>query len=63
MKATRSRCFGSMFAWILNTKPEKFGASGAIGTPWLRRGAGGAECSTKPSRSNCTPKLLSALPK
>ena len=27
-KAMRSRCCGSMFAWILNTKPEKVGVVG-----------------------------------
>ncbi|MFA7444121.1 MAG: peptide chain release factor 3, partial [Lysobacteraceae bacterium] len=28
MKATRSRCCGSMLAWILNTKPVSFSSSG-----------------------------------
>ena len=27
--AMRSRCWGSMFAWILNTKPENASAVGA----------------------------------
>ena len=29
-KAMRSRCFGSMFAWILKMKPENCGCSGAM---------------------------------
>ena len=38
MKAMRSRCWGSMFAWILNTKPEKSGSSASSGP--MRGGAG-----------------------
>ncbi len=61
-KAIRSRCRGSMFAWILNTKPEKPGAS----APARRSrscGRGGGASSTKRSRNGSTPKLFMALPK
>jgi hypothetical protein len=54
---------GSMFAWILKTKPLKRGWSG-----WMIAIAGagalaGCECSRKPSSRSCTPKLFMALPK
>src|ERR1051325_4090728 len=63
MKATRSRCFGSMFAWILKMNPENPGCSGEISTPAITRGLGGGECFRNPSSRSCTPKLLTALPK
>ena len=60
----RSRCRGSMLAWILKTKPENAAVvRRRPARPRLRRGAAGRECSRKPSSSSCTPKLLTALPK
>ncbi len=50
MKAMRSRCLGSMLAWILNTKPENFGSSGChrrASRP--ARGSGGGDSSTTAS--------------
>src|SRR5690606_11614114 len=38
MKAMRSRCLGSMFAWILNTKPLKAGSVGSTSRSWVMRG-------------------------
>jgi hypothetical protein len=63
MKAMRSRCFGSMLAWILKMKPEKAGFSGAISVPAMTRGLGAGECFRKPSSNSCTPKLFTPLPK
>jgi len=40
MKAMRSRCLGSMFAWILNTKPENFSSTGSITRSWAARDSG-----------------------
>ena len=39
--ATRSRCRGFMFAWILNTNPEKSGSSGCTSPESTGRGDGG----------------------
>ena len=63
-KATRSRCLGFMFAWILNTKPLKSARSGSIGEPSSasRTCGHGAYC-TSASRNDSSPKLVSALPK
>ncbi len=61
--AMRSRCFGSMFAWILKMKPENAGFSGAISMPPMMRDFGAGACFRKPSSNSCTPKLLMALPK
>ena len=63
MKATRSRCCGSMLAWILNTKPVSLFSSGAISRPVVERACGAGACSTKKSSSGCTPKLLTPEPK
>jgi len=63
MNATRSRCCGSMFAWILNTKPVSFSSAGATSRVVVARGRGAGACSTKKSSSSCTPKLLTAEPK
>ena len=40
--ATRSRCLRSMFAWILNTKPENCLVVGSINpaVEWRAAGAG-----------------------
>ena len=61
--AMRSRCFGSMFAWILNTNPDTGFSSGntARSRAGCERG-GGASFAT-PVRSSRTPKLLTAEPK
>ena len=63
MNATRSRCCGSMFAWILNTKPVSFSSCGATSRPVVACGCGGGACSTKKSSSGCTPKLFTPEPK
>ena len=60
----RSRWRGSMFAWILNTKP----VNGVFRGLHLRvrassRGCGGGAQSTSACRISCTPKLLIAEPK
>ena len=59
MKAMRSRWFGSMLAWILNTKPVIVGSRrprpGACRPPAPR--GGGAKSASASSRSR-TPKLL-----
>ncbi len=63
MKAMRSRWFGSMFAWILNTKPVIFGSVGAtarVSASWPR---GGGATSASPSIRSRTPKLRKAEPK
>ena len=64
VKAMRSRCFGSMFAWILNTKAVNSGEVGLDDAPVAARarGGGGAK-SMKQSRNGSTPKLFMALPK
>ncbi len=62
-KAMRSRCCGSMFAWILNTNPENFSSYGSIVRVVASRGCGGGACSTNSSSSSRTPKLLMAEPK
>ena len=62
-KAMRSRWFGSMLAWILNTKAD-MSASAAVTTRLSAACArgGGAKVPSASSRSP-TPKFLSALPK
>ena len=40
MKAMRSRCLGSMLAWILKMKPLNSGKSGEISVPAMTRGLG-----------------------
>jgi hypothetical protein len=59
----RSRCAGSMFAWILNTKPVNFSSSGVTTRVTVGRGSGGGAHSTKASSTSRTPKLLIAEPK
>ena len=61
--AIRSRCRGSMFAWILNTKPVKPGDVGVMGPMVESRGRGGGARERKSRRNGSTPKLVSALPK
>ena len=63
MKAIRSRCPGSMFAWILNTKPVIFGSAACTTRSSAVRGKGPGECLTNELRSSRTPKLLTAEPK
>ncbi|MNZ30687.1 hypothetical protein D3C78_479650 [compost metagenome] len=63
MKAMRSRCFGSMFAWILNTKPENFSSVGSTTRSWVARDSGFGAQSTMQSSTWSTPKLPSAVPK
>ena len=62
-KATRSRWLGSMFAWILKTKPEKWSLSASIVPVVLCRGRGAGARSTNRSRNGSRPKLVIALPK
>src|SRR3984957_12513430 len=62
-KAMRSRCRGSMLAWILKMKPEKAALSGAISAPAMERDLGGGACTRKWSSNNCTPKLFQAAAK
>ena len=61
--ATRSRWSGSMFAWILKTKPEKSARAGSIGPAAGLARAGAGASSRKRSRNGSTPKFVSALPK
>ncbi|MOA07790.1 hypothetical protein D3C78_1275100 [compost metagenome] len=63
MKAIRSRCFGSMFAWILNTKPVNFSSTGSTVRSWATRASGRGAQSTTASSTWSTPKLPSAVPK
>ena len=62
-KAMRSRCAGSMLAWILKTTPENFFSSGVTTRCMAARGAGAGARSTSASSTSCTPKLLMAEPK
>jgi len=59
----RSRCAGSMFAWILNTKPLNFGWVGSRGPSLVWREVGAGASSRKASRKGRTPKFVIALPK
>ena len=63
MNAMRSRCAGSMFAWILNTKPASFSSNGSTTRVVASRGRGAGAWSTKKPSSSSTPKLLIAEPK
>ena len=59
----RSRCAGSMLAWILKTTPVNLGSSGCT-TRWIAvRTLGDGARSTSASSTSCTPKLLTAEPK
>jgi hypothetical protein len=62
-KAMRSRCFGSILACTLNTKPTTSSFSGGIGrgSAGCRRGARASSATLR--SSSRTPKLLSPLPK
>ena len=62
-KAMRSRCRGSMFAWILNTKPVNSVRVGSIGPMLDSRAVGDGASLRKSWRKASTPKLVSALPK
>ncbi len=61
--ATRSRCRGFMFAWILKTNPEKSGWVGGTRPVSLARGAGAGASVRIARRNGSTPKSLRALPK
>ena len=63
IKAIRSRCLGSIFAWILNTKPENFSSSASTWRSAVSRGWGAGAHAVKPSNIWSTPKLPSAVPK
>ena len=63
MKAMRSRCAGSMLAWILKTKPLSLDSSLVTSREVVARGPGAGALSTKASSSGVTPKLLIAEPK
>ena len=66
MKAMRSRWLGSMFAWILNTKPETSPSPGltSTGAPAFSasRSSGGGAWAVSVARSSSTPKWRSAEP-
>ena len=53
----RSRCPGSMLAWILNTKPARAGSVGSTSRVVAPRGRGGGACATKEPSSSSTPKF------
>ncbi len=59
----RSRCDGSMLAWILNTTPVNLGSSGRTSRCIAGRGPGDGARLTSASSTSCTPKLLMAEPK
>ena len=59
----RSRCLGSMFAWILKMNPVNLDSSGATSRLDVSRGLGLGAMSMKVSSISCTPKLFTALPK
>ena len=59
----RSRWRGSMFAWILNTKPVKAGSVGSTLRDVASRGCGGGAHSTSACSTSRTPKLLMPEPK
>ena len=66
--AMRSRCCGSIFAWILNTKPVNAGSLGSTSRvlPFAKtasRGCGGGAQSTSARSTSRTPKLLMPEPK
>ena len=63
MNATRSRCCGSMLAWILNTKPLSFGSNASTARCTVVRGSGAGACRAKCASSSSTPKLEMAEPK
>ncbi len=66
-KAIRSRWFGSMFAWILKTKPETSGLSDSItvGAPLTSAfcGRGGGANSASAESNSAMPKWRRAEPK
>ncbi len=63
MNAMRSRCCGSMFAWILKTKPVSFASAASTTRSRVSRGSGAGACVAKCASSSSTPKLLIAEPK
>ena len=63
MKAMRSRCCGSIFAWILNTKPLNASLSGPTDPMSVSRGWGFGDISTKQSNNCLIPKPRKAEPK
>ena len=63
MNAMRSRWPGSMFAWILNTKPVSASSCGSTSRVVVARARGAGAYSTNADSSSVTPKLLIAEPK
>ena len=61
-KATRSRCFGSMFAWTLKTKPVTAGSQAPTARGSAGCVSGGGPKAPMPAISSCTPKELIAEP-
>jgi hypothetical protein len=59
----RSRWFGSMLAWILNTNPVKAGSVGCTMRTSVARGNGEGAQSTSARSTSRTPKLLMPEPK
>ena len=62
-KAMRTRCFRSIFAWILNTKPDNGFSVGTTSRETVSRACGAGAHSTNESSSGRMPKLLTAEPK
>ncbi len=62
-KAMRSRCAGSMLAWILKTTPVNLPSCGETSRWIAARGLGAGASSASASSTSCTPKLLMAEPK
>ena len=63
MNAKRSRCFGSILAWILNTKPDILASFGLTNLVSESFGLGDGAIAIKQSKSSLTPKLFNAEPK
>ena len=61
--ATRSRCAGSMLAWILKTRPVKPASAGSTVRSVAARGCGGGAISTNVSSIASTPSPPRAMPK
>ena len=62
-KAIRSRCLGSMLAWILNITPLTFPSVGSTSRSRVGCARGDGAWAASPSSSSCTPNELIALPK
>ncbi len=63
MNAMRSRCCGSMFAWILNTKPVSLPSIASTSRCTVSCLSGAGACVAKCASSSSTPKFEMAEPK